>query len=182
MARIGNILKGLSFILILLQYHFLSAQFSSTKELTSYRVTDSVSNGNNPKGYFISAEGCYGLVREDHPVNINIINGYLFKNGISAGAGLGIDLTNDEITLPATADFRYFFLNNKKNSPTLNLSTGVLFTKNIHPMGFVFHPSVGIRSQLSKHFFLLSSIGYETGNFDSFPYHFITFSIGVLFK
>ena len=110
-----------------------------------------------------------GLSYENNDVVLGFrsITGIRFKNKVSLGLGLGIEINKSQsrvILFPITFDGRYYLLNGNL-SPFFNLNSGYSFGQNkigfsIIKGGWNFNPSIGIQKYFNRRKAFDFSLGY----------------------
>ena len=168
------------------------------KPSTSYRT----------KGYLRILETGFGLgigevdgtsgKNTDRFFALKFVNAYQANESISVGIGVGFEKFSAVNTIPITFDLRFYPLKGKV-SPTLNLAVGYGFDTKAFKNGIkegeglVFHPSVGIKSFVSKRAAFIFNVGYRIQGSNVFVvngfstktvstyFKFITFNLGISF-
>lgn len=109
-----------------------------------------------------------GEETRDAPFSLHTVNGYLFKNRIFCGAGLGIEFL-DVTYVPLFTDFRYHFFNNII-SPFLYLQMGYNlplenekfdYAQVKEKGGLLINPGAGIRFSINARTSILISVSYR---------------------
>ena len=140
-----------------------------TKELYQGRGGNSFNNSNSglqsgykgivELGYQIGA-GNFGMDR----LKLNIINGYQINPYFSLGFGTGLRyyFDADAVLIPAFANFRTNFIDNK-TSPYLSLGLGYSFdaTNGFNGAGIFLNPTVGVSFMISDKSAVNVGLGYE---------------------
>ncbi len=175
-----------------------SANPELKKPSTTYRT----------KGYLRILETGFGLgigevdgtsgKNTDRFFALKFVNAYQANESISVGIGVGFEKFRAVNTIPITFDLRFYPLKGKV-SPTLNLAVGYGFDTKAFKNGIkegeglVFHPSVGIKSFVSKRAAFLFHVGYRIQGGNVFVvngfsaktvptyFKFITFNLGISF-
>ncbi len=138
-----------------------------------------------------------GQQNEDRGFGLRWVNGYQFSETMAIGFGLGVEKYIDALLIPVTLDIRAT-LRKGKTSPTINVNAG--YAPDVsNPNGgggFLFNPSIGIKSYVSRKTAFLFNVGfrvqqdqytyYAGGNFmnkqkGTALFKFINFSVGLSF-
>jgi hypothetical protein len=143
-----------------------------------------------------------GLIYENDDIifGFRSITGFRFKNKVSLGLGLGIEISKGQSSIllfPITFDGRYY-LSKGNFSPFFNLNSGYSFGRNkiefsIIKGGWNFNPSIGIQKYFNRKKAFDLSLGYlflqrrvygdpiYYGNSDVniFSRHYISLNLGI---
>ncbi|HLP53782.1 MAG TPA: hypothetical protein VK151_02090 [Fluviicola sp.] len=159
------------------------------------------------RGYIAHLEGSFllgfgsvsgiGQQNEDRGFGLRWVNGYQFSETMAIGFGLGVEKYLEALLIPMTLDIRATLIKGK-TSPTINVNAG--YAPNSKGFneggGFVFNPSIGIKSYVSHKTAFIFNIGFKAqqdqysyyagGNFvtkqkGSAMFKFVNFSLGLSF-
>lgn len=122
----------------------------------------------DPKPYGYSALADLGFMGgKQNTMSLMLINGYQFKNHLSAGAGFGIEKFDEQV-IPVFGDVRYNFL--KGNiTPFVYLQAGYSWPLGKSTKGdltevkggALINPGIGLRMNFTTHNALIFSLGWR---------------------
>jgi len=118
-------------------------------------------------------------------LSFNTVNGFQFKQRFQAGIGTGLDLINDQLHFPFTADFKYAFFKGA-TTPYIGVNGGYMLPMNngnnynpyyyYYPTqykgGFTGGFEIGFRNFSNEHMGMTFALGYKTARMEETYYDY----------